>query len=50
MNDLYVLLHLTATVIASGSLTYLMGCGVASYYSQSGLLPLASYGAYRGHR
>ena len=25
VNDLYVLLHLTATVMASGSLTYLVG-------------------------
>ena len=30
VNDLYVLLHLTATVMASGLLTYLVGCGVAS--------------------
>ena len=29
VNDLYVLLHLTATVMTSGSLTYLVGCGVA---------------------
>jgi hypothetical protein len=33
MNDLIRVVALHATVMASGSLTYLVGCGVASYYS-----------------
>jgi hypothetical protein len=33
VNDLVRVVTLHATVMASGSLAYLMGCGVASYYS-----------------
>jgi len=32
-NDLVRVVTLHATVMASGSLTYLVGCGVASYNS-----------------
>ena len=32
INDLIRVVTLDATVMASGSLSYLVGCGVASYY------------------
>ena len=53
VKDLIRVVTLHAAVVASGSLTYLVGCGIASNYSDKvGYLEhrRASYGAYRGHR
>ena len=48
VNDLMSVIILHATVMASGSLTYLMGCSVASNDCNE-VWYRASYGAYRDH-
>ena len=48
LNDLMSVVILHATVVASGSLTYLMGCSVASNNCNE-VLYRTSYGANRDH-